>query len=168
MTDTKWVHLLSDELFYKKLVRQCQLYVHHPEDAIELAQDARIKAWEKRAVYRPEVASVETWVCIIARRISIDFLRQKKRRPESSFDEAFMLATAENDDIHLQNIAVAECMSRLTPLQREVFWYKEVWQFTFKEISQIMGLTSDQVIYQYKLAKQSLQACLQSKGVEGE
>ena len=57
------------------IVRQ----VSNEQDAEELTQDTFLRAFSHIGSYHPERASLSTWLCRIAYRLTLDFL--KRRRP---------------------------------------------------------------------------------------
>ena len=67
--------------------RVCWHYTHHPEDAADCLQDTMLKAWRAIRQYRGDCA-LETWLYRIAATVCVDFLRRKKRLPQTeSADE---------------------------------------------------------------------------------
>ena len=69
------------------LWRVCWHYTHHQEDAADCLQEAMLKAWRAIKTYRGE-CSLSSWLYRIASTVCLDFLRKKKRLPETeSADE---------------------------------------------------------------------------------
>lgn len=64
--------------------------------ADEVAQEVMIKIWNKAHTYKPEFASVNTWVFTLARNARIDYFR-KNNRHESDVDPENVWATLEDD-----------------------------------------------------------------------
>ncbi len=50
-------------------------------DAEELLQDAFVKIWRNAAAYDPRLSRPFTWAVTITRRLCIDYLRKRRRRP---------------------------------------------------------------------------------------
>lgn len=61
-------------------------YVGNPEDAVDVSQDAFIKAYSKLKSY-DSAAAFYTWLYRIAINTAIDFLRKRKARPSDSLDD---------------------------------------------------------------------------------
>ena len=72
----------QDEMF-RRFVNQvfCMIVKQVPDimDAQELTQDAFMRAFDHIDSYDPQRASLSTWLCRIAYRLTLDFL--KRRRP---------------------------------------------------------------------------------------
>jgi len=56
--------------------------VRDPEQAEEVTMDVYLEAWERAASFRPERASVEVWLAMIARSRAIDRVRAETTRRE--------------------------------------------------------------------------------------
>jgi hypothetical protein len=70
---------------YKTLVFSLAVnIVSSPEAAEDVALDVFTKVWEKADTYRPEKATVKRWISSITRYRSIDTLRRRSARPDSS------------------------------------------------------------------------------------
>ncbi len=62
-------------------------YVSNPDDAVDVAQEAFVKAYTKLATFNRSSAFY-TWIYRIALNAAVDFLRKKKSRPADSLDDA--------------------------------------------------------------------------------
>jgi RNA polymerase sigma-70 factor, ECF subfamily len=61
-------------------------YVGNPEDAIDVAQEAFVKAYSKLRSF-DSASTFYTWLYRIAINTAIDFLRKRKARPADSLDD---------------------------------------------------------------------------------
>ncbi len=61
-------------------------YVGNPEDAIDVTQDAFLKAYNKLRTF-DSASAFYTWLYRIAINAAIDFLRKRKSRPAESLDD---------------------------------------------------------------------------------
>ena len=78
---------------FAMIVRQ----VSNEQDAEELTQDTFLKAFSHIGSYDPERASLATWLCRIAYRLTLDFL--KRRRPfVVSMEDSEVLQTDISDE----------------------------------------------------------------------
>lgn len=64
------------------LWRVCWHYTHHQEDAADCLQETMLKAWRAIGQYRGDCA-LETWLYRIAATVCLDFLRRRKRLPQT-------------------------------------------------------------------------------------
>lgn len=62
--------------------RVCWHYTHHQQDAQDCMQEAMLKAWRAIGQYRGDCA-LETWLYRIAATVCLDFLRRRKRLPQT-------------------------------------------------------------------------------------
>ncbi len=60
-------------------------YINDVTEAEDLVQEIFTEVWKKAGIFNPAIAAESTFIGLIARRRSIDFLRRKNRRPE--FDQ---------------------------------------------------------------------------------
>lgn len=65
--------------------------------ASEVAQDVMLKVWRKAHTYKPETASVSTWIFTLARNARIDYLR-KHSRHQSDIVPDFIYDELEDED----------------------------------------------------------------------
>ena len=66
-------------------------------DAQELTQDTFLRAFKYIDKYDPRKASLSTWLCSIAYRLTIDFLK-RRRLTVVSFEDNYMLSTDISDE----------------------------------------------------------------------
>jgi RNA polymerase sigma factor (sigma-70 family) len=57
-------------------------YINDVTEAEDLVQEIFTEVWKKAGTFNPAIAAESTFIGLIARRRSIDFLRRKNRRPE--------------------------------------------------------------------------------------
>lgn len=69
------------------LWRVCWHYTRHQEDAADCLQETMLKAWRAIKTYRGE-SSLSTWLYRIAATVCLDFLRKRKRLPETESADA--------------------------------------------------------------------------------
>jgi RNA polymerase sigma factor (sigma-70 family) len=83
MTDAQF-RALYDE--YKTLVYNLALsYVHHQEDAQDIAQEVFVKIHQRFADYKPERSSLKTWIYQITINHCLDVVRARKTRKRFGF-----------------------------------------------------------------------------------
>jgi RNA polymerase sigma-70 factor, ECF subfamily len=113
------------------------------EDAM---QETFISVWRNAAHYRPEIASMRTWVVMVARRRAIDILRNRRSRAvELELDQA-LLPVAGTDvwtDVArlLDQDSMATLLARLPAEQRTVIELAFMNGLSHVEIAHETGAT---------------------------
>ena len=123
----------------------------NPEDAMDLSQEAFLKAWRGIGFYKAESA-FSTWLYRLTSNVCIDFLRKQKRRPTVSLtveeEEAAVelevedtAPSPEEQVLHTERSqAVADAMGLLEEDFREVLILRVVEDLSYEEIAEIMDL----------------------------
>ncbi|MCU0420918.1 MAG: RNA polymerase sigma factor [Cyclobacteriaceae bacterium] len=127
-------------------------------DAEDLTHDTFVRAFDKIGTFRGE-SSLKTWVFQIATHLAYNHLRQYKRWQPDAQDRAKALALSNQevyDAIIQAGRAAGEgaydmrehidfcftCISKTLPIEGQVaLILKEVYDFTVREVSQIIGQT---------------------------
>ena len=168
---------------YRQLVEkyQSRIYsmiagmVRDREEAHDLTQDAFVKAFRNLDRFRLE-ASFYTWLYRIAKNLTIDWLRKQKRRRTDEFDEG--IAARESggtiSDSHLKESPsrelersrlkdrIFDAMETLSPEHRQIVLLREVEGFSYKEISDVMGIPEGTVMSRLFYARRKLQGILKA------
>jgi len=147
--DQEWVQLAQkgDRDAFGALVRRHQdrIYRHllhltgSREEALELAQETFIKAWQALGEWRPR-AQFHTWLYRIASNLALDLLRRRQVVQfvplEPEHDAPGDSAGPEDRLQARQGIGALEAaLARLTPEQREVILLREVEGLSYDEIA---------------------------------
>ena len=72
---------------------------YHCEDVEDLVQDTYTRAWEKLASYQPDKSSFLTWLCNIAKSVTVNYIEEQAalKRPDLVYDVE--LRGVDDDDI---------------------------------------------------------------------
>ncbi len=71
---------------HKRLVyNMCLHYVLQAEDAQDITQEVFVKVHQNYEKYKPEAASLKTWICQIAINHCLDFIKAKKTKKRRGF-----------------------------------------------------------------------------------
>lgn len=147
--------------------------VKNTENAEDLTSEFFLKLWDISGNYRPG-SGHRAWMARIARNMSIDFLRKRKR--ETLTDTMGDAADYENEsgngttiydidtkspveDEVISDISIAEALLKLTNEEREVIHMKIIGDLTFREISEVMNLSMGTVTWKYQSAIKKLRGC---------
>lgn len=107
-------------------------------DIDELVQDTFVRAFASLDGFRGE-SSFRTWLFTIGRRLLLDRLRSRKRRPEvvELHEGDAMTGSDPLDDVVAaeSTLRVRSAIDRLTPTQRDVFLLRVTEGLSYKEIA---------------------------------
>ena len=157
----------------KKVYNLCLRMAANPDDALDLSQEAFIKAWRALGQYQFE-ASFSTWLFRLTSNVCIDFLRQKKRRQETSLtenyddsDEGAELSLPDCTPLPEQQaitnetkIELARAMGQLAPDHREILQLRVVEDLPYEQIADILGVRVGTVKSRLARARLSLRKIL--------
>ena len=177
-------------LHQKKVYNLCLRMSANPDDALDLSQEAFIKAWRSIGQYQFE-ASFSTWLFRLTSNVCIDFLRRKKRRQETSLTESYDDSDAgeefslpdtaplpeEQAITNETKIELVQAMARLAPDHREILQLRVVENLPYEQIAEILDIRVGTVKSRLARARLALRKILKagnffsaasSEPVEGE
>ncbi|MDR0538520.1 MAG: RNA polymerase sigma factor [Tannerellaceae bacterium] len=130
-----------------KLMNVSQKLLENRADAEDVVQDAFLKLWRIRSQldgYR----SVEALAVTVARRLSLDMLRQR-RNTEYAGEELTIASELHTPDNSLAERDAVNCIRRLIeqlpPLQQTIIRMKDIEGYEVAEIAEITGTLPDAV-----------------------
>jgi len=161
------------ERYQRKVLSVAFGMIRDREDALELTQEAFVKAYENISRFKGE-ASFYTWLYRIVVNLAIDAQRRNRRRPLVAFNEdAGGEAKSEStlpdhrlSDPYQQATAreigerLAEAIDDLTPEHKAVILLREVEGLSYEEISCVMECSKGTVMSRLHYARKKLQARL--------
>ena len=177
-------------LHQKKVYNLCLRMSANPDDALDLSQEAFLRAWRSLGQYQFE-ASFSTWLFRLTSNICIDFLRRKKRRQETSLTESYD-GSDEGAELSVPDaqpgpeqqamtnetkIELARAMEQLSPEHREILQLRVVEDLQYEQIADILGVRVGTVKSRLARARLSFRKILKagnyfdsasSEPVEGE
>lgn len=137
----------------KSLVRFCRQFVGDWCEAEDIAQDAYLRAWEKRDTFKSGCSPL-TWQMAIARRLCLDRLRTSKRIKLVPLDER---DAALPQDVETK--ADVQCaLAKLTADDRAILYLRVSEELPFEEIGRILNITPAASRKRFERAKQRFEA----------
>jgi RNA polymerase sigma-70 factor (ECF subfamily) len=142
--------------------------VHNQDDAIELAQETFVRAYENLAKFELR-SSFSTWLYRIAANLSIDFRRREGRhmvlRGEDAESEISRIASTEGDSYKTAarrelGKRIAQALEQLTPEHRAVILLREVEGLSYDEISDVLQVPRGTVMSRLHYARSRLRGIL--------
>lgn len=177
-------------LHQKKVYNRCLRMSANPDDALDLSQEAFLRAWRSLGQYQFE-ANFSTWLFRLTSNICIDFLRRKKRRQETSLTESYD-DSDEGAELSVPDaqpgpeqqamtnetkIELARAMEQLSPEHREILQLRVIEDLQYEQIADILGVRVGTVKSRLARARLSFRKILKagnyfdsasSEPVEGE
>lgn len=140
--------------------------LRNTEDARDAVQETFAQAWRLAPRYRRSLASVSTWLGMMARSRALDHLRRRQTRaetaiePQDHFEEGVPARGAENL-LHAQRRErVQAALARIPPPQREVlelrFWHGLTQTEIAEEIGIPLGTVKTRTLLAFKKLRQGL------------
>jgi RNA polymerase sigma-70 factor, ECF subfamily len=156
------------ERYQRRVVGVALAVVHNQEDALELAQETFIRAYENLAKFESR-SSFSTWLYRIAANLAIDFRRREVRRPmlrgEEAENELRRLPSSIGDSYRAARRSemaqrIHEALEELTPEHRAVILLREVEGLSYDEISEVIECPRGTVMSRLHYARNHLRQIL--------
>jgi len=165
--DTKAFGILI-ERYQRRVIGVAMAVVHDQEDALELAQESFVRAFENIGKFESR-SSFSTWLYRIAANIAIDFRRRERRHPtmrgEEAETEIQRLPSKLGDSFkETQRIEMAQrikdALGQLTPEHRAAILLREVEGLSYDEISDVLQCPRGTVMSRLHYARNHLREIL--------
>jgi RNA polymerase sigma-70 factor, ECF subfamily len=156
------------ERYQRRVIGVAQAIVHNQDDAVELAQETFIRAYENLAKFESR-SSFSTWLYRITANLAIDFRRREGRhivlRGEDADTEIQRLPSPRGDSFQETARAqlsgrINEALKELTPEHRAVILLREVEGLSYDEISDVLQVPRGTVMSRLHYARGRMRAIL--------
>jgi len=156
------------ERYQRRVVGVAMAVVHNQEDALELAQETFVRAYQNLSKFESR-ASFSTWLYRIAANLAIDFRRREGRhivlRGEEGEYELEKLPSDRGDSFAETargelNQRLREALKELTPEHRAVILLREVEGLSYDEISEALQVPRGTVMSRLHYARNYLRGML--------
>ena len=170
--DINAFHQLYAE-FKNELKSYLYRLVAHQADAEDLAHDTFVKAFDNITSFRGD-SSLKTWTFRIATNLAYDYLRKRKRWQPDAQDKSKALALSTpaigeeffrihrtspqgRYDIREHIDFCFTCIGKTLPIEEQIaVMLKDVYQFSRKEIEQILGTPNNSIRHVLAKARQTM------------
>jgi RNA polymerase sigma-70 factor, ECF subfamily len=162
------------ERYQRRVVGVAMAVVHNQDDAIELAQETFIRAYENLSKFESR-SSFSTWLYRIAANLSIDFRRREGRhvvlRGEDADSEFNRIPSDQGDSFKEASRTelsgrLREALGELTPEHRAVILLREVEGLSYDEISDVLQCPRGTVMSRLHYARGRLRGILKDLSEE--
>jgi RNA polymerase sigma-70 factor (ECF subfamily) len=146
-------------------------FVGSPEDAMDLSQDAFVRAYRARQRINPDMPFY-TWFYQILRRLCFNFIRDRKLhrtklREQKSWivDDAAVRARERNPQRAIEReqtrLRVRQAIETLPDREREVLVLKEFEGLKYREIAEVVGIPIGTVMSRLYSARRNLASAIE-------
>jgi len=154
-----------------KLYRFAYRLLGSSEDAQDVVQEVFIKVWNGREQLG-EVQNMEAWCMRITKNLSLDRLRQTQRRPTDSIDKVIniqneTLSPHETTELSESMKRIGELMAGLPEKQRQVMHLRDIEDYSYQEICEILEIDMSQVKVNLFRARNAVRERLQKINAYG-
>lgn len=159
-------------IYFPKLVRFSQTYLHSQEDAENLVQDIFLYLWENREQI-PSLGNMNAYLFTVVKNRCIDFLRRQakndeKKRSLSELEEKelqFKLYSLQKFDENNFSIAdiehlISQAVDSLPARCKEIFILSRMEGLRHKEISERLNISVNTIESQIAIALKKLKVAL--------
>lgn len=110
----------------------------NPDLAEELTQETFFRAVKASGKFRGDSAVV-TWLCGIAKRVWLEYLRKQKKEKTPEEPEGYLAASVE-EEVFCQwdNLQIIKAIHHLEDPMREVMYLRLIGNLSFAQIGEIM------------------------------
>lgn len=150
----------------QKLLRICSVYAKDAEDTKDLFQEVLIHVWKAMPTFNAN-ASLATWMYRITLNVCLRFRskelkKQKKILQMDSITISNLKSEPENNELTQPLKKLRSCIKKLNEADKAIIaLYLEELQY--KEISNITGLTENNIAVKIKRIKKKLLNCINEK-----
>lgn len=160
------------ERYQRRVVGVAFAVVHNQDDALELAQETFVRAFENLSKFESR-SSFSTWLYRIAANLAIDFRRREGRhtilRGEDAENEIQRLPSTRGDSFveasrRELSKRISDALRELTPEHRAVILLREVEGLSYDEISEVLQVPRGTVMSRLHYARGHLRGILKDLG----
>ncbi len=164
------------ERYQRKLYSVAYSMVRNPEDAMDLTQDALVKAYRNLANFQGS-SSFYTWIYRITVNICIDHLRKSGRFQSVDYDDTIrreeggassgfispsMLGQNPGKSLARKELIaqMQTALDTLSPNHRTAIVLREVEGLSYEEMAEVMGVSKGTVMSRLHHARKNMQTAL--------
>lgn len=145
------------DFFCNKLFQAALVMVNSRQMAEEIVQDVFIKLWEKRLQLK-EIKDLKSYLYVIARNISLDYLRKMQRKISYSLDEIDLpplMIEASPEDLMISTEVIKKiniAINNLPPKCKVIFRLVKLNGLKHREVAELLQINIKTVEAQMGIA----------------
>jgi len=149
--------------------------LQHHEDALDLAQEAWVKIWQKLHQFQSK-STFQTWMTRIVINLCLDQLRRRQRHPVESLDQLKEKSGDTDWQMPVVNVnptegmeadelrqKISEALAQLSPEHRTVIVLHEFEEMAYKDIARTLGCSIGTVMSRLFYARRNLAGLLSDR-----
>lgn len=161
------------EKYQRKVFSIAYGMVHNREDAMDLTQDAFLKAFHNLGRFEGS-SSFYTWLYRIVVNVCIDHIRRSGKRFNVDYDDSLLRedAVEGNDHILPSTLGanplrvygrkelleqIGKALDEISPIHRQAIVLREIEGLSYKEMADVMGVSKGTVMSRLHHARKNLQ-----------
>jgi len=133
-------------------------FLQNHQDALDVSQEAFIRAYRKRRTFDPE-RPFFPWFYRVLRNMCIDYVKKYRRKDEIPLEDIPILDTREEDTEMKQ--ALWKGIQELAIIHREVIILRYFRQMSYQEIAEVTGKPMGTVMSSLYYAKKNLRGIME-------
>jgi len=131
------------------------------DDAADVVAEVFVRVAERRGRLGA-VRAPYAWMLTVARRLAVDVIRGRRRRPSEPLETAaLVVAPAEDPDRVADARRASRLLAQLPPKQREVAYLRHFADCSFAEIGKVVGVPTFTAASRYRLAIRRLRRLME-------
>ncbi len=150
----------------QKMYRYALSILKDSDTAKDVVQECLLKIWKKRNLLS-DINSHESWALRITRNQCYDWVKTNRFTIEA--DSAKLISVSDETDhqsiLNDSKVWLDKIMATLSQKNREIFHLREVEEFTYQEIADIMSLSLSDVKVSVHRSRQKIRSSFQK--IEG-
>ncbi|MFC1932986.1 sigma-70 family RNA polymerase sigma factor [Chloroflexota bacterium] len=137
----QWAFTQLYEAHFDRIYRYVVLKIGDRIEAEDMTQQVFIKALQSISSFNWKGAPFAAWLYRIAHNQIVDYLRKKKRKPETALDESLLSSDSNPQLMTERNLDIEQVLlatKRLTDAQREVISLRFTSELPVAQVAKIM------------------------------
>jgi RNA polymerase sigma factor (sigma-70 family) len=148
-----------------KLYRYALKILRDSLDAEDVVQELLIRIWQRKEQFEL-IENKEAWCMTVTRNLCIDKIRARKQNTQDISEYHFIADHTATPDVQTEDKEslkiVMDVLNSLPENQKEIIHLRDVEGYSYKEISDLIGLSEDQVKVNLFRARQKLKEKLKN------
>ncbi len=137
-------------------------HTRNREDAADVVAETFVRVAEQGPRLR-SIRDPRSWLFVVARRLTVDVARDRKRRAAEPIDEAACIAAPTDEPERTVDARRAvRLLASLSESQREVIYLRHFADCTFAVIGRIVGVPTFTAASRYRLGVKRLRALMEA------